>query len=213
MKLQEFVARTHLPVSAEAAYAWHARPGAFQRLSPPWQHLDLLEQGAGLSEGTRVVLRLRAGPLHKRWVAVHGATVPGREFRDRAEGGPFAHWEHVHRMEPDGPDACWLEDRVQYALPFAALSQPLAGAVARGQLERLFRYRHDTTRADLLAHSDGRPLRVLVSGASGLVGRQLVAYLSTGGHEVVRLVRAGHGDAGAAASGGGASPGASGGVG
>jgi len=197
MKLQEFVARTRLPVSAGQAYAWHARPGAFQRLSPPWQHVEVLEQGAGLSEGTRIVMRLRAGPLRKRWVAVHGPCVPGREFRDSAESGPFAHWEHVHRLQPDGPDACWLEDRVQYALPLTALSQPFAGGFARRELERLFRYRHDTTRADLAAHTahaehlGGRPLRVLVSGASGLVGRQLVAFLSTGGHEVVRLERAG----------------------
>ncbi|HTE06899.1 MAG TPA: TIGR01777 family oxidoreductase [Planctomycetota bacterium] len=197
MKLQEFAARTRVPVSAEEAYAWHARPGAFQRLSPPWQHVDVLEQGAGLSAGTRVVLRLRAGPLRRRWVAVHGPSTPGREFRDSAEHGPFAHWEHVHAFLPDGPGACWLEDRVRYALPWAALSQPLAGAFARGQLARLFRYRHATTAADLAAHAvregeaAARPMRVLVSGASGLVGRQLVAFLSTGGHEVVRLQRAG----------------------
>ncbi len=204
MKLQEFTARVRLPVSADEAYAWHARPGAFQRLSPPWQHVEVIEQGAGLSAGTRVVMRLRAGPLRKRWVAVHGACVPGREFRDSAERGPFAHWEHVHRFEPDGPDACWLTDRVQYALPMSLLTQPLLGAFARGELARLFRYRHDTTRADLAAHAahaehlGGRPMRVLVSGASGLVGRQLVAFLSTGGHEVVRLQRSGaHGTGGA----------------
>lgn len=193
MKLREFVARTRLPVSAEEAYAWHARPGAFQRLSPPWQHIEVLEQGAGLSAGTRVVLQLRAGPLRKRWVAVHGPCVPGREFRDSSVQGPFARWEHVHAFVPDGPDACWLEDRVQYALPLPALSGPL-GAFSRTQIARLFRYRHDTTRADLAAHAafaGSRPLRVLVSGASGLVGSQLVAFLSTGGHEVVRLVRAG----------------------
>ena len=34
-----------------------------------------------------------------------------------------------------------------------------------------------------------RPLRVVVTGSSGLVGRQLVAFLRTGGHDVRTLVR------------------------
>jgi uncharacterized protein len=201
--IQDFSARMRLPVSAGEAYAWHARPGALQRLSPPWRDVDVLEQGAGLDEGTRVVLRLRAGPFRGRWVAVHGPCVPGREFRDRAERGPFASWEHVHSFVPDGPadgppdgppdrqQACWLEDRVRWELPLAAVSQPVAGAAVRAQVARLFRYRHDTTAADLAAHAGLPRLRVLVSGAGGLVGRQLVAFLSTGGHEVVRLARAG----------------------
>ena len=28
--------RSSVPFPAEHVYAWHARPGAFERLSPPW---------------------------------------------------------------------------------------------------------------------------------------------------------------------------------
>ena len=37
---------------------------------------------------------------------------PGVEFRDRQRSGPFDSWEHVHRMEPTGPNSCVLEDRI-----------------------------------------------------------------------------------------------------
>ena len=31
--------------------------------------------------------------------------------------------------------------------------------------------------------------RILISGASGLIGSQLIPFLDTGGHEVIQLVR------------------------
>jgi ligand-binding SRPBCC domain-containing protein len=34
---QVFVRRTRLAVSADEAFRWHERPGAIQRLTPPWE--------------------------------------------------------------------------------------------------------------------------------------------------------------------------------
>jgi uncharacterized protein len=52
-------------------------------------------------------------------------------------------------------------------------------------------HRHRQLAADLAAHRRYRhdPLTVAVTGASGLVGTALTALLTTGGHQVVRLVR------------------------
>lgn len=193
-----FRRRVRLPASAEQAFAWHARPGAFERLAPPWEQVRLVSADGGLQPGARVELALRQGPLTLRWVAVHGELRPGRLFTDRQESGPFALWEHAHRFEPDGA-GCWLEDEVRWRLPLAPLSTALAGATVRRRLEAMFRYRHDTTLADLRAAAGTRPLRVAVTGATGLVGSALVPFLRTQGHEVVRLLRdpraAGPGDA------------------
>jgi uncharacterized protein (TIGR01777 family) len=60
------------------------------------------------------------------------------------------------------------------------------------RLERMFRYRHETLRRDLVRHArvrEQRRLRVAITGASGVIGRPLAAFLSTGGHDVSRLVR------------------------
>ncbi|MEZ4472386.1 MAG: TIGR01777 family oxidoreductase [bacterium] len=56
----------------------------------------------------------------------------------------------------------------------------------------MFRYRQATTVADLALHAAyaaAPRLRVLVTGASGLVGRAVVGALTTGGHTVVAVVR------------------------
>ena len=67
MTTETFVARARLPASAEEAYDWHARPGAFERLTPPWQRVEVIERSAGgIEKGTRLVLRVAAGPLRRR---------------------------------------------------------------------------------------------------------------------------------------------------
>jgi uncharacterized protein (TIGR01777 family) len=55
----------------------------------------------------------------------------------------------------------------------------------------MFTYRHRVTSDDIAAHAryTGEPMKILVSGTSGLVGTALVSFLTTGGHIVTRLVR------------------------
>jgi uncharacterized protein (TIGR01777 family) len=59
------------------------------------------------------------------------------------------------------------------------------------ELERLLAYRHAVTAADLAMHAGTHsgPLRVAVTGASGFIGSLLVPLLTTGGHQVTRVVR------------------------
>jgi uncharacterized protein (TIGR01777 family) len=95
-------------------------------------------------------------------------------------------------MEPDGPDACYLEDRIDYELPLGAAGRALAAGFVRRQLEHLFAFRHAITRDDIEAERSfvGRStMQIAVSGASGLIGSSLVALLTTARHQVHRLVR------------------------
>jgi uncharacterized protein (TIGR01777 family) len=193
MASKNFRRRTRFEVPATELFRWHARPGAFERLTPPWAPVEVLERsGDGITDGSRVTLGVWLGPLRLRWVSEHGAYQEGRQFRDVQVAGPFAHWEHTHRFEPHGEAAAYLEDHISYALPVAAVSHWLAGPFVHRQLERLFAYRHRITGDDLAAHRQwkgGKAMHVLVSGSTGLVGSALVPFLTTGGHQVTRLVR------------------------
>ncbi len=184
-----FVRRVSLPVPAAAAFAWHERPGAFERLAPPWQSIRVLERTGGITDGSRLVMATRLGPLTQRWVADHTGYVAGREFTDVQVSGPFAAWRHTHRVLPDGPTASVLEDEIAYTLPAAPMSELVAGGMVGRMLDRLFAFRHARTRNDLVRHAGRPPLRVALTGASGLIGAQLAAFLSTGGHTVLPLVR------------------------
>lgn len=183
---------TVLDATPETVFEWHARPGAFERLTPPWAPVRL-ESFEGIQEGDRAVLRMGPGPLALRWVAEHYDVEPGRQFCDRQVKGPFAHWEHVHRFEPTEDGGCRLVDHIEYAPPAGGLGAVAAPYLLEPELRRQFAYRHRVTQRDLALHrhynKDARSLTVAVSGASGLVGSQLVPFLTTGGHTVRRLVR------------------------
>lgn len=177
--------------SADALFAWHEREGALARLCPPWEKIEILSASGGIRDGARVVIRQKMGPFHFDWTVEHRGYVAGKEFRDRQISGPFAEWEHLHRVTSLGPDECELTDQIEYRLPAGALGRVAGGGMVRRRLAQLFAWRHAITKADLEQRPEqlSRPGRVLIAGASGLVGRTLVPFLKMHGYEVVRLVR------------------------
>lgn len=189
--MARFEKSVELPASTEDAFAWHERPGAFRRLTPPWEEMEIVEQSGGIRNGGRVVLRRKMGPMPIPFVAEHSGYDPPHRFEDEQQKGPFASWHHVHSFEPIGPDSCCMTDEIDYALPGGWLGRCMAGSSIAHTLERMFAYRHRVTVDDLRLHQSlaVRPHRIAVSGASGLVGQRLCAMLTTGGHEVVRLSR------------------------
>jgi len=182
------------PISAPASdvLAWHGNPGAFERLTPPWMRVRVLDTHGGIAPGDWARVRVPVGPLGFAWTLVHDALTDVRGFVDIQEAGPFRAWRHEHRFLDEGPGQSVLEDRITYELPLGPAGRALAGPRVRTQLQRLFRFRHLRTQLDLARHLDAgidRPLRIAVTGASGLVGSRLVPFLRAGGHEVVTLVR------------------------
>lgn len=192
--MSHFTRRVTLPVSADELFAWHERPGAFERLTPPWQRVTVVEQSGGIRDGGRVVLELSIGPVPVRWTLAHRDYARGRQFRDVQLHGPFAVWDHRHRMEPVSAHQSILDDSIGYRLPFGVLGRIGGHRFARSELRRLFAYRHAVTAADLSRHAafaDKGTLTVAITGATGLVGSSLIPYLTTAGHTVRRLVRHG----------------------
>jgi uncharacterized protein (TIGR01777 family) len=168
-------------------FDWYARPGAFARLSPPWQPMRLVTEAASLRDG-RATLALPGG---LRWVAVHqpDGYDPPRRFVDAIGGDGLAtlpariavRWRHTHEFEDLEDNRTRVIDRVDTPVP-GSLLRPM------------FDYRHRQLADDLAAHrlaaQNGlRPLTIAISGSSGLVGSALTAFLRTGGHRVIRLVR------------------------
>lgn len=173
---------------------WHFRQGALDRLLPPWQDVRVIEDAGPMRVGAETVLSVPLGPIRKAWRARIDEAVRGEHFVDVQVSGPFGAWRHEHRFEADvdgDAGASRLIDSIRYRMPLAPFGNVGAG-FAKKDLEKLFGWRHWRTSNDLRRHLEegpGRPLLVVVTGASGLIGRQLVAFLRTGGHEVRALVR------------------------
>jgi ligand-binding SRPBCC domain-containing protein len=149
MKTELFIRRSRIEASADAVYAWHARPDALELLTPPGEPAKVIEKTGGIERGARVVLQVGRWPFRQRWVAEHGDFQVGRYFSDVQVSGPFAYWKHTHTFETQGPAACILEDRVEYALPFGLLGRWCGGWYVRRKLAKLFAYRHEITARDI----------------------------------------------------------------
>jgi hypothetical protein len=172
----------------DEVFAWHTRPGAFNRLSPAWSSMRLVSEATSLKDG-RAILALPGG---LRWVAQHQADSydPPNRFVDTVSRDGLAslpariavRWRHIHDFEDAGDNRTRVIDRVETPVPGSALRP-------------MFAYRHRQLADDLAAHRLAAehgltPSTVAITGSSGLVGSALTAFLSTGGHRVIRLVRA-----------------------
>lgn len=211
--------RSLMPVSREALALYHERPGALERLIPPWERVEIRMNGGPLADGKRVILAAKIGPVWKEWEAEHFDVVPGERFRDRAIRGPFGAWTHSHLFEkaasppqagmpvpleePSPPPMSVAPAVAQAFLPVSSSVLhdhvdytlplgPIGGSYVRKKLEQMFAFRHARTANDLRRHEAfaGRPrMKIAVSGARGAVASNLIPYLSTAGHEVYRMVR------------------------
>jgi len=177
----------------DAVWEWHTRPGAMRRLVPPWQPMHVVKETESLADG-QAILGLPGG---LRWVAQHERSGydPPHQFLDVLTSAYgldglrtlppriIGWWRHTHRFSDSGNGATVVHDIVDTTVPGTALRSTFA-------------YRHRQLAEDLAAHADAAtalagsgPLTVAVTGSSGLVGMALCAFLSTGGHRVIRLVR------------------------
>ncbi len=183
---------SRLAASPAEAFRWHVRPGAFERLNPPWETVRVVDRQGSVLDGGRVTLRICKGVCFT-WTLQHKDIEPGRQFVDEQVHGPFRRWRHVHRFAPEGNgDGCILTDHIDYELPLGHVADSIAGQRVKQMLTQLFRYRHQQLQHELARHrltADLPPQRIVVSGTSGLIGSALCRFLTSGGHRVDRLVR------------------------
>ncbi len=155
--------RSTLPHPPAAVERWHRAPDASGRLLPPWERTD----PAG---------RLAVGPCRLRF------TVDAEALHLRIPAIPLV---SERRIAPI-PTGSAVEDRARWLPRFGPVDDAL-----RRRLSRAIRWQHHKLDRDLRRSlpGDRRALQIAISGASGLVGSALSAFLHGIGHRVIPLVR------------------------
>jgi len=185
--------QTRFPhVAASDLFAMCERPGAFLRLAPPWQGVRLIGQRGTIRNGDTLTFSVPAGPLRLEWHAVHRDYEAGRQFCDVQGRGPFAKWHHTHRFEDCPGGGSLMTDDIDFSMPLAPIGNWLGAWLPKSDLQRLFRFREARIAEDFSRpqRQAGSPIqRVGITGATGLIGRHLAAYLGTRGYGITKFVR------------------------
>jgi uncharacterized protein (TIGR01777 family) len=190
---REFTKESFFSVSKQELFEFHERDDAFSVLTPASASIDVESTASTLAPSNEVVrFSVRFGPLRFRSENVHTVYEPFDLFVDEQKSGLFSEWRHRHIFREAGWEkdpASLLTDEIVYAHPFLPFFDPFV----RHRLRKLFDYRHRVTAKEV--HATRKPgnstaeTRVVVTGATGLIGRRTVQILREKGVNVVALVR------------------------
>jgi len=134
---------TRVLVRAPLDRTWEffSDPGNLSRITPPSLGFEILTpRPYTVAEGAIFDYRIRFLGLPARWKSRIDAWVPEERFVDVQLKGPYRSWRHEHRFAA-APEGTWVEDRVEYELPFRPFGELAHALYVRPALEKIFRFR------------------------------------------------------------------------
>jgi len=191
-KKEVFNFKSRMPASVEQVFAWHERPGAFERLAPPWVRMEVAERTDGIENGARVKMHVTYGPVNTTWTVEHKDYIKNEQFCDFQVHGPLAWYEQLHRFVAESAHSSLIDDTITYQLPAGMAGEFAGNMVMHVEFERLFHYRHKIVLDDLRfasQYQEAETMKIALTGSTGFIGSALVPLLTTQGHDVRRLVR------------------------
>ena len=122
-------------------FAFFKNPTNLEALTPSWIGFRILEStDREVRSGTRIRYRLRLFGVPVRWESRITEYLANDHFADEQIVGPYRRWYHRHvfRAVPDG---VWVEDTVDYQMPFGVLGRLVHSVAVRRQLKTIFDHR------------------------------------------------------------------------
>ena len=174
--------KTTIPCSTSELFSYLTRREVFERLLPPWEREDVVSwEGSLRKEGSQIVTRVVSSrlALQKVWEVCN--VEEDRELTLRRLGGPLQKWVQTMSLIAIDESTTELHERIECSFSI----------FKRATLIRRLKWRHLTLLSDLamLKKYSSGPKRILVSGASGMIGSALSRFLKVAGLTVVPLVR------------------------
>jgi ligand-binding SRPBCC domain-containing protein len=135
-------------------FAFLADPSNLARVMPPTLDVRLLTPGVTMAAGAVLEFRIVWLGVPLRWRMFVREWDPPYRFVDVQVNGPYARWEHRHRLLEDG-GGTWIEDRVTYRLPGGPLGRVAHRLIVGRQLRAAWAYRREQL-VELLAPVSAR---------------------------------------------------------
>lgn len=185
-----FKHQSKIPSSLETVFTWHTRKPAFGRLFPAYIQSKLIHI-RGDFPNQEVYFKFFNFFIPIYWKAKHIDFKANSYFTDIQKKGPFKSWKHLHLFTETKDKLCNLTDNIEYSLPLPFITHKLFKHYFDKMLKKQFKFREKRLIQEfsILSKFDTKPLKILISGSSGLVGSELSAFLAAAGHQVTALKR------------------------
>jgi ligand-binding SRPBCC domain-containing protein len=188
MGVTELTCGSLLPVASGDALGWHARPWAFEPMTPPRANAAIEEAHGSMAPGDWRRLRVRVGAVGPDWTMSHlplSGAGGVNLFRDEQCAGPFRARRHEYRFADTDGSTFVFEDGLAHRLSLGPLGDPATGGRVKRQLDEGFGCHNRRTEFNLLRHAEvrGLPLGIAVSGSPGLAFSDVTSTLPGSGRE------------------------------
>ncbi|NGX51453.1 MAG: Epimerase family protein [Chlamydiae bacterium] len=180
--------------SAKDLFAWHLRARVLERSIPPWEDVEVLSsEGRADQPGSKIVVKARIfGPYWRKIELEYREYVPNDSFKAVQIEGFFSHYEYKTTVTPQSEHTCEVVDQFEFSHNFPKILSPFINRSFEKRFSRMLLYRHEIIDNDLgllEKYPFERPLKILITGSHGLIGKSLFHFLEFAGHEVWHLAR------------------------
>jgi ligand-binding SRPBCC domain-containing protein len=142
----QFIKETFINATPEEVFAFHESPDALEKLSPPWETVNVLQKANIKEIGSRAIIETKLfGIVPVKWIAEHTQYDSPKMFEDVQISGPFASWRHQHIIIPH-ENGTILRDEIEFEPPMWIFGRLAAPFAILPKLEKMFEYRHKVTK-------------------------------------------------------------------
>lgn len=192
----KFQFRSLINRAPEEVFHWHLRPRMVERIIPPWESIKIIHtEGRPDKIGSKLEVAGRIfGCISTRMTLEYAECIPEECFTIRGNDGLLKDYQYQTIVTPQSAHTSEVIDRFEFSLSFPSFLKSFLHKRIKKRISRILHYKHDRMDHDLAMikkYPYEKPLKILITGAHGLIGKNLGYFLEFMGHDVWHLLRKG----------------------
>ncbi len=182
--------------SPEEVFDWHLRLRMLERCIPPWENIKVVHSDRRPQIlGSKFSVRAKIfGPIYAKMNLECSECTPNESLVMVANQGMLKGYQYETIITPQSAHTSEIIDRFSFSHQLPRFFNPLINRMIKKRLSRILMYKHDMINHDIemiKKYQFVKPLKILISGSHGLIGKNLGYFLEFTGHDVWHLSRSG----------------------
>lgn len=190
MSPKSFILRIFLKHNVRDVRDWHMSLGNLARSFPSWLNIEVVSDESLSTHRQIITLRRKFFGRERRMICHFDYARNGAYLKISLKNRKFVYCNFKIEFRDQNTDSCELVEKIDYELRFSWFFGRIRRALMNRIFKKFFVHKHAVMLHDLeFLRKGGKvmPQRVLVAGASGLIGSALVSFLQSLGHDVWQM--------------------------